>query len=101
MSKNFNVVIVSPEKIIYQGEVISLIVPSESGYLGVLADHAPLLANLASGKITLKQENGSPINFDYQGQGFLEVLNNNVSLLLNNSLSACALRATADVVKSC
>lgn len=86
MSKTFDVVIVSPEKIVYQGKAVSLTVPSESGYLGVLVDHAPLLANLASGKIILKQEAGSPIKFDYEGQGFLEVLNNNVTLLLNNSL---------------
>lgn len=88
MSKTFNLIIVSPERIVYQGEVNSLTVPCESGYLGVLVDHAPLLANLTSGKISLKFEASPAINFDYQGRGFLEVLNNNASLLLSNAIQS-------------
>jgi F0F1-type ATP synthase epsilon subunit len=53
-TKTFQVGIYSRDKVIYEGKATSLIVPSELGYLGVLADHAPLVAKLSEGKITIR-----------------------------------------------
>jgi len=74
--------IITPEKTIYDGEAASLVAPSELGYLGILADHAPLVANLVAGKVAVKKENGEALVFDNLAKGFLDVLNNNVTMIL-------------------
>ena len=85
MAKSFNLSIITPDKIAYEGKAVSLVVPAALGYLGVLADHRPLIANVVSGKITLTEESGKTLTFHYKDKGFLEVLKNNVTLLLNSA----------------
>lgn len=86
MDKAFNLTILRPDKIIYDGRAVSLIAPCESGYLGVLADHAALAANIVSGKITVRQgQKEESLAFYSKGKGFLEVLNNNVNLILTDA----------------
>ncbi|MCX5698544.1 MAG: F0F1 ATP synthase subunit epsilon [Candidatus Omnitrophica bacterium] len=82
MVKTFQVGIYSTDQTLYEGEAISLIVPSASGFLGVLADHAPLVAKLAGGKITIRTRQGNTIVIYSRSSGFLEVLKNQVTLLL-------------------
>ncbi len=83
MPKPFNLIIISPDKIEYEGKVISAVVPAALGYLGILANHAPLAANLASGKIILQEESGERKIFYHKSKGFLEILKNNVTIILN------------------
>ena len=82
MKKYFKLDILSPAKSVFQGEASSLIAPSELGYLGVLADHAPLIASLVSGKITFEESSGKRTTVHSEKSGFLEVLNNEVTILL-------------------
>ena len=82
MAKVFQVGIYSSDKTIYEGEAVSLVAPCVSGYLGVLANHAPLVAKLSTGKITLLAPGGKSNVFDSSMGGFLEVLQNQVTLLL-------------------
>ena len=82
MAKTFQVGIYSSDKIIYEGKAISLIVPSVSGFLGVLADHAPLVAKLAGGKITIRNRQGNTSVIDSSSGGFLQVLKNQATILL-------------------
>ena len=82
MDKTFQVGIYSSDKIIYEGQAVSLVVPCQSGYLGILADHSPLAAKLVSGKITLRLPGGKTNAIDSALGGFLEVLKNKVTLLL-------------------
>jgi len=84
MDKTFNLTILRPDKVIFQGCALSLVAPCENGYLGVLVDHAPMAANVVSGKITVREKPAAePLVFSCKGKGFLEVLNNNVNLVLN------------------
>lgn len=78
----FNLTILNSQKPVYEGEVLSLIVPAESGYLGVLSGHAPLVTMVKKGKITIKKGSLETQIIDCEGKGFLEVLNNNVTLFL-------------------
>ena len=87
MAKLFDLSIVSPDEIVYDGRVLSLVAPCALGYLGVLGDHAPLIANMTSGKITLKEESGDSIIFNSETKGFLQVLKNKVLIVLNNNLA--------------
>jgi F-type H+-transporting ATPase subunit epsilon len=81
-TKTFQVGIYSRDKIIYEGLVVSLIVPAVSGYLGVLANHAPIAAKLSNGRITLRTLEGNTNVIDSSQGGFLEVLHNQATLLL-------------------
>jgi len=79
--KTFKIDIVTPERVFFSGEASSLIAPGELGYLGVLANHAPLLTPLVPGRVTLKQRDGQKqFRID---RGFLEVCNNKALLLVD------------------
>jgi F-type H+-transporting ATPase subunit epsilon len=82
MAKTFQVGIYSSQQTLYEGEAISLIAPSVLGYLGVLANHAPLVARLSGGKITIRTRQGDTSVIDSSPGGFLQVLENQVTLLL-------------------
>lgn len=85
MAKLFSLSIITPDKTVYEGKVSSLVAPSTLGYLGVLADHAPLIATLAAGKIILKEEPGGQRVFNSKGAGLLEIMKNNVTILLTDT----------------
>ena len=82
MEKDFLVTILTPEKKLYEGRAVSLVVPCETGYWGILANHAPLIANIGRGKISLRQKSGESREIQVEAKGFLEVLENNVTLLI-------------------
>ena len=85
MSPDFFLSIVTTEKIVYEGRVVSLVAPAQLGYLGILANHAPFIANTVSGKIIIKKDSGQVLTILAQGKGFLEVLKNQVTLLLSGT----------------
>ncbi|MFA5116160.1 MAG: hypothetical protein WC486_02660 [Candidatus Omnitrophota bacterium] len=87
MAKSFHLNVLSPDKTMFEGHVVSLIAPAALGYLGVLADHAPLAANLKEGKIIITKASGEKVVIDSQSAGFLQVLKNNVSVILDSSNS--------------
>lgn len=88
MANQFDLIIITPLKTVYQGKAVSLIAPCETGYLGVLANHAPFVGNLTKGEITLiVDESQEPLNLNSRAKGFIEVYNNNVTLLLNEASS--------------
>ncbi|MFA5118555.1 MAG: F0F1 ATP synthase subunit epsilon [Candidatus Omnitrophota bacterium] len=82
MEKPFHVAILSPERPLYEGEVVSLVVPAETGYVGILADHAPFAANLITGRITVRELSGKSVVFNAEGKSFLEVTENKAVLFL-------------------
>ena len=87
MAKSFDLNIITPDEIVYEGKITSLVAPCALGYLGVLGNHAPLIANMKSGKITLKEESGKTIIFNSETKGFLQVLRNKVLIILTDNLA--------------
>ncbi|NND33302.1 MAG: ATP synthase F1 subunit epsilon [Saprospiraceae bacterium] len=73
--------ILSPEKEIFSGEITSVKVPGISGQFEVLQNHAPIVAALEKGTVRVKKSNGDPLQFQIT-KGFIEVLHNEVSLLV-------------------
>ena len=63
--------LVSPERELYSGEVDQVDIPGTEGNFGVLPDHAPLMAAIRTGAITV-YENGTEKQFFVQG-GFADV----------------------------
>ena len=54
----FHFDLVSPEKLLFSGEVDQVDVPGSEGDFGVLAGHAPLMTALRPGILTLHREAG-------------------------------------------
>ena len=75
--------IVTPEKVFYEHEVLSLVAPGSEGYLGVLTDHAPLITALVPGKLTVKDDKEQELTLATAG-GFLEVFKNHVTVLAHS-----------------
>ena len=84
MAKKFKIEIVTPEKLVFSEEIESLVIPAERGYLGVLAGHAPLLATLQPGEITIKGSARGEIHYATSG-GFMEVTPGKAVLLTESA----------------
>lgn len=77
----YHLQVITPEKIVYDDKVTSLIAPATDGYLGVLTDHAPLITTLKEGVFIITREGKEKYFYKITG-GFLEVNNNEVSVLV-------------------
>lgn len=74
-------IILTPGKTVYSGEVTAVNTPGASGKLEILDNHAPLVASLKEGTVDVTTTTNERLSFETSG-GFLEVLNNQVSILL-------------------
>lgn len=83
MASLFHVNIYTPSKTIFSGNISSLVAPGQLGYLGILANHAPIITGLTEGKLTLRDGSNKVISYHVKGKGFLEFLRNNAVLLLD------------------
>jgi len=85
MEKQFALEILSQENKIFEGKIVSLVVPAKLGFLGVLANHAPLICTLTNGKITLREASGESKTFVVNTNGLLRVFNNQATILLESA----------------
>jgi len=70
--------IISPEKIIYKGEVDSVTLPGVVGLFTILNNHAPIISVLKKGVVTYKSgENEENVEIN---SGFVESKQNVVSV---------------------
>lgn len=88
MAKQFKLQVLTPEKALVDEMVESIVVPGQDGYVGVLADHAPLMLALGSGTLTVKRDSLNVTSMHVEG-GFLEVLDN-VATILADRIAASA-----------
>ena len=70
--------IVSPERIVFTGEVDSVMVPGSVGPFEILNHHAPIISTLVEGKVAYTVK-GVKTELQIVG-GFVEVKKNNVDL---------------------
>jgi F-type H+-transporting ATPase subunit epsilon len=84
--KTFLLEIVTPERKIYSDKVDFAVFPGSEGELGILFDHAPLLARLAPGEIRITK-NDAVQSLAISG-GFLEVRKNEVSVISETAETA-------------
>jgi F-type H+-transporting ATPase subunit epsilon len=82
----FKLSVVTPEKVVFEQDVRSVIAPGSEGYLGVLTDHAPLITALKAGELTVSDKEGARKEYAVSG-GFLEV-SGNVATLLADAIEA-------------
>ena len=79
MATPFNVDIVTPEAVIWSGEATMLTARTTEGDIGILADHEPTMAALATGAVVVHHEDG--ITSAGLHGGFLQIFRNEVTLL--------------------
>jgi F-type H+-transporting ATPase subunit epsilon len=80
--------ILTPEKKIYAGDVYGIQLPGVSGSFEVLDRHAPLVSALKAGVLKILLDNkGKTTSYNITG-GFIEVLNNKATVLLENATVA-------------
>ena len=76
--------IVTPDKKVFEGEVVSATFPGSDGYFQVLNDHAPMIGTLGQGElryiVECKDKKRTETILDVEG-GVVEVLNNKVVVL--------------------
>ena len=80
--------VLTPERPVFEKDVVSIVAPGSEGYLGVLAHHAPLITALAPGKLTITDPDGHVEEYAVSG-GFLEV-GGNEAILLADTIEAAS-----------
>ncbi len=78
-----NLLILSPEKEIFSGQVKSVKVPGQDGQFEMLENHAAIVAALGRGEVRIIKSDNSRMTFGVEG-GFVEMINNEVSLLVSS-----------------
>jgi F-type H+-transporting ATPase subunit epsilon len=98
-----NIIVLTPDKEIFQGSIKSVKVPGTQGEFQILNNHAPIVSSLEHGTITIVTEgvdyryydsesgkiedttvtnkSGATLTYQIEG-GFIEVLNNEINLLV-------------------
>jgi len=78
--------ILTPERKVYSGKVYGIQLPGTEGSFGILENHAPMIASLGKGKMkVLKDKNGSNSETYEISGGFVEMLNNKASVLIEDA----------------
>lgn len=75
------ITVLTPDTSVFEGEIKSVKVPGVSGEFEVLNNHAPLVSALGSGSVRLLETGGDSKSFKIES-GFIEILNNEISLLV-------------------
>lgn len=96
MAKPFKVMIVTPDKTAYEGDAVSATIPGLAGYLGIWADHAPLVGAVSPGMVTLRLDNAGNTKFLSVSTGFVEISDNIVNLMTET----CELAEEIDVARA-
>lgn len=78
--------ILTPEKRLYAGEVYGVQLPGISGSFEILEKHAPMVSALSAGnvKLLMDKTGANTTNFRVRG-GFIEVLNNKITVLVEGA----------------
>jgi F-type H+-transporting ATPase subunit epsilon len=78
--------ILTPEHKVYSGKVYGIQLPGTNGSFEILEKHAPMIASLRKGKMKVIKDKNHANNETYEiTGGFVEVLNNNVSVLIEDA----------------
>ena len=80
------VCVISPERVLFEGEAASVVAPAYDGEIGILDNHAPLMTLLGTGTLRLGGAGGDK-QFNIEG-GFLQVVNNNVRIVTEKAVAA-------------
>ncbi|MBA2429458.1 MAG: ATP synthase F1 subunit epsilon [Thermoleophilaceae bacterium] len=81
----FPVEVLTPDGEVFSDEIEMLSTRTAMGSIGVLANHAPLLATLDPCELRLFTGDGDPVKFA-QGEGYLQVIANQALVLVEEAI---------------
>jgi F-type H+-transporting ATPase subunit epsilon len=94
-----DVSIVTPQSTAWSGKVLAIAVPGSKGPFQVLYNHAPIISSLDPGVMKLEEPDNT-ITYYACREGFVEVLANRVSIIVNELIPSTSIdeaRAEASV----
>jgi F-type H+-transporting ATPase subunit epsilon len=76
--------IVTPDKLAFEGDVDSVVIPGSEGELGVLPQHIPLMTQIKPGEVVISKDGKK----DYLavGEGFATVTQDRVNILTDMAI---------------
>jgi len=77
------VTVISPEKVIFDGDATAVTVPAYDGLVGILPGHAPFVTLLGEGRLSVTS-GGQDRNFRVR-QGFLQVTDDAVRVVAGHA----------------
>jgi len=89
----FHFELVSPEKLVFSGEVEAVAVPGTEGEFTVLKDHAPLIAIMKPGVVVIEEAPAKKLRL-FVPRGFAEVAPSGLTILADKALPLAELDAT-------
>ena len=73
------VAVISPERVVFDGEAESVVAPAHDGEVGILTGHAPMMTLLGRGALRVTR-GGEALRFAVEG-GFLQVVDDVVRVV--------------------
>ena len=84
MAEKLRLKIITPDRLVFDGEVSELVAPGQMGEFGVLPGHVPFLSVLFPGRIRFKTEESGETTLIIHG-GLADVKDDTVSVLTDQS----------------
>jgi F-type H+-transporting ATPase subunit epsilon len=88
---NLHIDVVSAEESIFSGEAKFVVLPGESGELGILPGHTPLISRIRPGVVKIVMADGSGEESIFVAGGILEVQPGGVTVLSDTAIRAADL----------
>ncbi len=82
----FDFQLVSPERILFQGQATMVVLPATSGLIGILAGHAPTIITLTKGIIDV-YTNGHVAHRLFVGGGFANITETSCLTMADDAIS--------------
>lgn len=81
INQNLNLIIVTPTGEKFNKDIAEAVFPGQSGDIGVLPDHTPLVSTLRLGQIKTKLPNSKKFEFFSTTGGYIEIEENKIKVL--------------------
>ncbi|HZN89004.1 MAG TPA: ATP synthase F1 subunit epsilon [Thermoleophilaceae bacterium] len=95
MARNsFPVEVLTPEGKVFEDEVEMVSTRTTTGSIGILANHAPLMAILEPAELRLYRSESEIVRFA-QGEGYLQVVDNRALVLVEDAIAPDAMDRSA------
>ena len=82
---SFHLCILASDRPFYDGECVSLTIPTDDGFYGVQAYHHNTIAAIVSGIISFKRTEKSEFEYAAASQGIMKVEDNTVLILVDTA----------------
>jgi F-type H+-transporting ATPase subunit epsilon len=86
--------IVTPEGVLFEGDVRELDLTSSAGSLGILARHTPIVADLKRGHVRAELEDGTWLEWASE-EGFAQASNSTATVVVEEAIKAEDIDAAA------